>query len=196
MQGELFFKVHRRHVRELNIVPILDMMTTVIFFLLLSTSFLEFTKITVPPSSVSTITDPILPPPLAPKVHLMAQRNSGIRMQLNWGGAAPGSMSKVFSMPADAKAKTPAEFADVQSPEVRKLLDELVRDFHKKFPIERNFQLGMSGPIAYQNLIAAMDGIQSGIQEDPTQVTKDLVNIILVSYRDVDAETAGTGEGP
>lgn len=211
MDSDLFGKPHRRHVQELNIVPILDMMTTVIFFLLLSTSFIEFTKITVPPSATSTITDPVAPPPVTPKMLLM-KKPEGYRLQLSWTGRTAGSLGRAYKVdPANPLDKDPVKAAEMESLALMKLAGEIVSEFGKTFPQEKTFQVGLSGPAPYQNLIGVMDGVQLGVGAlvwNPTTgkytAAENLnkgadspssANIVLISYAEVDAETSKSGEG-
>jgi biopolymer transport protein ExbD len=218
MQADLFQKTHRRHVKELNIVPILDMMTTIIFFLLLSTSFIEFTKITVPPSSTSTITDPIAPPPITPRMILM-KKDLGYRLQLTWTGRNPGALFRTLEVDQvkkkldEKKAQDPQyqlTLEELESQELMKLSSEMVAEFSKNFAEEKTFQVGLGGKVAYQNLVGVMDGIQIGIgalawsdegkiiaviTDKGTQKRVDPANIVLVSYAEVDAETSKSGEG-
>lgn len=213
MHDQLFGKPHRRHVQELNIVPILDMMTTVIFFLLLSTSFIEFTKITVPPSAVSTITDPVAPPPVTPKLILM-KKSEGYRVQLSWTGREAGAIARAYKIEPqtqNAKSSDPVKLAEQESLALMKLAGEIVAEFATKYPTEKTFQVGMSGETPYQNLIGIMDGVQLGVgalvwneatgkYSAPEKLGAIpggpvAANIVLISHAEVDAETSKSGEG-
>jgi biopolymer transport protein ExbD len=218
MEADLFHKTHRRHIKELNIVPILDMMTTVIFFLLLSTSFIEFTKITVPPSATSTITDPIAPPPVTPRIILM-KKDQGYRIQLSWTGRSPGalfrtlentSVKEKYDNNVKENPNNVMSIEEVESQEIMKLTSEIVKEFATTFGSEKTFQLGLSGKVAYQNMVGAMDGVQIGVgaliwaedgklrsakENDEKNTVVPPANIVLVSYHEVDAETSKSGEG-
>jgi len=63
----------KKHVQDLNIVPILDMLTTVIFFLLMSTTFMEYTKLTLPPAASVVATGKNATQPMNPKLLLRGQ---------------------------------------------------------------------------------------------------------------------------
>jgi biopolymer transport protein ExbD len=221
MQADLFHKSHRRHVKELNIVPILDMMTTVIFFLLLSTSFIEFTKITVPPSSTATITDPITPPPVTPRMILM-KKDLGYRLQLTWTGRSPGVLFRTLeNEKIEAAIKQAEELKQATDPkgivvpeelvskEIMRMASEMIKEFKVNFPSENTFQVGLGGKVAYQNLVGVMDGIQIGVgalkwtdegklvsskNEKTPEAVIPAANIVLVSYAEVDAETSKSGE--
>ena len=189
MQDDLYGKAPRRHVKELNIVPILDMMTTVIFFLLLSTSFIEFTKITVPPSSVSTITDPVTPPPLAPRIVVM-KKAGGYRIQLSWSGMKSGALTDTYKPEGN-------ENFDTDAITLLKKTEKLVSTFRTTYPSEKNFQLGLSSQVPYQFLVAVMDGAQMGFSPPPAKdapAKVDPINIVLVSYAEVDSETVKSGD--
>lgn len=187
-----FSKPTRRHTRELNLVPILDMMTTLIIFLLQITSFLEFTKITVPPSATATITDPIRPPPVSPKMFLMRKNaQTPLRVQLVWTGEKPGELHELVS---GEQLKTIEGSAEV----VLKAVKKVTAAFNTQFPGERTMQLGAASNIPYQLLISSMDGVQmaftAAVSKDKTAKISDLANIVLVSYQDVDAEVARSGD--
>ena len=68
MIDEILQKRPKKRMKDLNIVPILDMLTTVIFFLLMSTSFIEYTKLTLPPASTISSANSSAVPPVAPKM--------------------------------------------------------------------------------------------------------------------------------
>lgn len=175
MIDDFFEKPHRRGIRELNLVPIIDMFTTVVFFLLLSTSFLYYTKLTIPPSKVSVITDPVAPPPLAPKILLTGQ-NGKYRMTLHWAGKEPGESSEWIS----------GSNLESSSSEVVSTAKRIVQSFHDKYPAERSLQMGMSSEVPYQLLISTMDG------------ARDLMpDIALISYDEALAFSQGlAGKDP
>ena len=160
MLDEYFSLPKRRHVRELNIVPILDMLTTIIFFLLLSTSFLEYNKVTLPPSGVATITDPVAPPPLRSRLTLLKE-GAEYRMIWSWAGAEAGMKTQKIS-PEGA-------------PEVAHALAALFKAQH---PEERTLQIGMGRELPYQDLIALMDAVRPYFPD-----------VVLYSYQEAEAET-------
>lgn len=149
---DFFQKPERKHIRELNLVPVIDMFTTVIFFLLLSTSFYAFTKLTLPPSKVSVNTDPLTPPPLSTKLVIgdaqSGDKGSLLTVRLSWVGESPGE-----------------ELAQVAESELESKVRELVTRFHEKYPAERTVQLGLSAGVRYQSLISAMDGAREKLPD-------------------------------
>lgn len=146
---------------DLNIVPILDMLVCVIFFLLLTTSFMVLTKQTLPPSSVSTITDPVIPPPVSPKLSLI-ESNQGLKAQLSWSGLHPGKLEEQVAK-------------DDRDALIQKV-GELMQKFAKSYPNEKTLQIGLGAQIEYQNLISVMDAVK--------EVTPDMV---LFDYREAEA---------
>lgn len=166
MIDEYFGKRQPRHILDLNIVPILDMLTTIIFFLLLSTSFMEYTKITIPPAKVSTSSDPVAAPPLAPKIMLVPTAGGKDKLILSWRGATPGELIR------DIQA------ADVtlRRAEILQKSEEITREFSRKYEDkEKSIQLGLGAKVPYQDLISLMDGVR--------EVLPDLV---LISYREAE----------
>jgi len=168
--NDLFPKPHRRRIQELNIVPILDMLTTVIFFLLLSTSFIEFNKLTVPPSRVSTITDPIAPPPMQPKM-ILVRKGDGRRLLMTWAGKTPGERSEIIG-------------PDIVGAALVELSKKVITDFSEKYPGEKSLQLGLGSDVAYQDLVAVMDGAR-----------EHMPDIVLISYQEAEARARGTDSG-
>jgi hypothetical protein len=165
------------------------MMTTVVFFLLLSTSFIEFTKITIPPSKVSTITAPERPPPAQPKLYVMKVKE-GIRLQMNWSGEKPGASFRLHKIdpaappPPVDPAKGPQTPTDIAGPEIQKLAKELADEYHTKFPNEKTLQIGMASTAPYQFLVSTMDGVREAIPD-----------MVIISHAEVDAETKRSGLG-
>jgi biopolymer transport protein ExbD len=177
-----FSRPVRRHTRELSVVPILDMMTTLIVFLLQITSFLEYTKITLPPSSTSIITDPMRPPPLTPKFFLMEGASNGTyKLQLSWSGPTEGYAKRELEAQSDEKLNAQA---------IRQSAASLMEEFWKTYPSESTLQLGLESKLSYQDMISVMDGIQDGFKKNKANGSTTLANLVLTSYVDVDAELA------
>jgi biopolymer transport protein ExbD len=145
---------HRRHIPEPDLVPILDALTSMIFFLLLSATFVEFTKLTLPPSQTSVISNPMAGNPLAPKL-LIAAVNGKIRVTLKWGGDTPGANSKDLER----------ENVGRKSKALESAVRELSKDFVQKFSSEKSIQLGLSEAATYQEMISAMDGLRPQFQD-------------------------------
>lgn len=163
----LFERVKPRTGIDLNVVPIMDMLICVIFFLLLSTTFMGYTKLQVPPSSVTTITDPVRPEPLSPK--MMAYIFDGqLQIRLEWKGQSPGSKTiPIAARDLVGRAK-----------KVQDRTAEMIREFKRVYPSETTLQMALSAEIPYQILISMMDGARLLLPD-----------VVLYSYTEVDART-------
>lgn len=163
MLDDFFERPRQRKLRDLNIVPILDMFTVIIFFLLLSASFVQFTKLTVPPSATVTTTDAGRALPKTPKLFVGTSSSGQMNLLLQWSGEQPGEL----------KASANAETLFVES-------RKLVEAFLEKHPGESTLQLGLSSRIPYQSLIRVMDGARERMPD-----------IILLSHRETEARMGG-----
>lgn len=168
---DLFARPERKQIKELNLVPVIDMFTTVIFFLILSTSFFSFTKLTLPPSKVSVNTDPLTPPPLSTRL-VIGKESGNYRYLLSWVGEAPGR---------DAGS---AAGVDLEAG-VREMLGR----FKQKFPNEKTVQLGLAPGVEYQALIRAMDGARENLP-DVVLISPDEASNVLA----IPATDAGGGQ--
>lgn len=161
-----FAELHRRHNPEPELVPILDALTCIIFFLMYTTTFMELTSVILPPSAVSVIskadqsTDGV---PVAPKLYVDIQDHSLV-LKLRWSGKSPGSVVKKIDR------SKPEQY----SKDLERTVNELVADFAKKFPNEKSLQVGIAERGTYQELISVMDGI-----------TKSVPDVVLISPDDV-----------
>lgn len=158
-------ELHRRHTPEPELVPILDALTCIIFFLMYTTTFMELTSITLPPSAVSLVknNEKNQTVPLTPKIYVQIQNNDAM-VVVRWMGKTPGSEKKKIARVAPEK----------YSLALKEAAESLVAKFKKKFPTENSIQLGMSDKSTYQELISVMDG-----------VAKEIPDIVLVSPEDV-----------
>ena len=162
---DLFTKPERKSVRELNLVPVIDMFTTVIFFLILSTSFFGFTKLTLPPSKVSVNTDPLVPPPLSTKL-FVGQGTPELRLLLTWVGESPGQSEAT---------STPDKIEDA--------VGRLVAKFKERYPNEETVQLGLMPGVSYQAMISTMDGVRA-----------KLPDVVLISPEEAATRLAAMGK--
>ncbi|MFZ9594974.1 MAG: ExbD/TolR family protein [Bdellovibrionia bacterium] len=156
MMDEILLGRRRKHTPDLNIVPILDMLTTVIFFLLISTSFVEYTKLTLPPSStvVEQQTEAEKNPPLSPKLLIRRQSQGFYSSELTWMGAHPSRLQ-----------------VEMSESELREKVGKQLQDFAQHFPEEKTLQIGLDPGIPYQVLIQVMDA-----------TGPYLPNSVLISY--------------
>ena len=182
---------------SLNIVPVLDMMTLIIFFLASTAVFLEMTKQTVPPSATKTITAPERPPPLAPRLTVFNE-DKQYRIIMRWSGETSGQIEKLVPKVAPEVAGAAPVSPEVKEKNIEtdreanlKAGLEIMNEFFVKFPTERTFQVAMSANTGYQHMISMMDAIQLGVhnyEQQSKAVTPQPANIVLVSYAEVDAE--------
>lgn len=171
MTDDLFERPHRKHIKELNLVPVIDMFTTVLFFLILSTSFFAYTKLTVPPAQVDTITKPLPKPPLSPRLLLGSSKGGAtVRLVLTWEGSEPGETEETVES-QDSKTAPEA---------IRKKANSMLETFLKKNPDEKSIRLSMTPNTSYQYLISVMDGVRDRIAD-----------VVLTSYEEADAKFGG-----
>lgn len=165
---DMFSREHRRNQIDLNIVPIMDMLICVIFFLLLSTTFMGFTNLQVPPSAVTTISDPGKTEPLAPKMMAFI-RDNALQIRLEWRGPKPGAQTAMVA----------PKLLEGRALTVQDETRNMVKKFKEQYPNENTLQMSLSAEIPYQILIAMMDGAR-----------EQLPDVILYSYSEVDARTS------
>ena len=161
MIDQIFQKKPKKPTRDLNIVPILSMLTTVIFFLLMSTSFIEYTKLTLPPSqSVAAPLGAEAVKSLAPILYVRpvgTPVGTKIELHLTWQGKDPGH-----------------DLIESEPEMVLSQAEVLFRKFNSQFPLEKTLQISLEKSIKYQTLISIMEA------------TKNLIpDIVLLSYREV-----------
>ena len=162
----------RSNHHEIPLAPILDLLVIVVFFLVLSVGFVEFTKQTLPPASVSTVNDPATPPPLAPKFLITADAKN-LNLLLTWQGTTAGSSEDHLTL---EEAATPKK--------IMQKIGEMASQFKANHPEEKSIQLGLANTLTYQTMVAAMDGLQ-----------QHLPDVILMSYTDVNGLTSTTVKG-
>ncbi|MCM2323815.1 MAG: biopolymer transporter ExbD [Oligoflexia bacterium] len=174
MIEQIFQKRPKRHIKDLNIVPILDMLTTVIFFLLMSTSFIEYTKLTVPPSQVSVSSSPVKDPPVTPKM-LLAGSEANLKVLLTWGGRKAGEAIELINEPDPA----------LRREALLKATQKLSQNFILAHPDEKTLQLALTSKLPYQDLISMMDGVR-----------ESLPDIVLISPAEAEARNRFSNGGP
>lgn len=168
MIDQIFGQRQKKHTQHINIVPILDMLTTIIFFLLMSTSFIEYTKLTIPPSSTVSVAASSGTPPLTPKMFI-SKKEGGFEILLRWAGAQPGEKRvKIdFTSAVEVREKIISES--------KKTID----DFSDKYPAQKSIQLAAPRDVKYQTIISLMDGVR-----------EKMPDIILVAYSEAEARLA------
>ena len=150
----------KKHVQDLNIVPILDMLTTVIFFLLMSTTFIEYTKLTLPPQGTATATGPSSTRPLVPKLILRKGIPGEYVSTLAWAGEKPGQ--------TEVKAS---------EAELRGLIEAQIKKFSQIYPSEKTLQVSLEHSIHYQALVNVMDAARDSLPDT-----------VLISYTEADSK--------
>jgi len=168
----LLEKKYRVDHREIPLAPILDLLVIVIFFLVLSVSFVEYTKQTLPPASVTSLSDPNALPPLSPRLALVVDGKM-LKLWIVWFGEKPGSLNEKLSI-EDASA----------SKAVLEKVSTLAKQFHDLYPGEKSIQLGLSGQLPYQIMVAAMDGVQPYIPD-----------VVLISSLDAEGIASAAAAG-
>lgn len=154
----------RRETPEPDLVPIVDCLVSVIFFLLFSTTFIELTKITVPPAAISNASSTDNKLPLTPKFYVDVN-GSSINLLLTWSGNSPGSIKGTVPR---LDSKTPS---DALENKVKQMSEE----FQKQHSTEKSIQIALSAEANYQELITVMDGLRKVI-EDIVLMSPDEVN--------------------
>ncbi len=160
-----FAEIHRRHNPEPELVPILDALTCIIFFLMYTTTFMELTSLTLPPSAVSVISkvDPVVGVPVSPKMYVDIKEQTLI-VKLKWAGTKPGNVSKTIERPLPER----------YSKDLEATVASMVAEFAGKFPGEKSLQIAINERGTYQELVSIMDGI-----------TKSVPDVVLLSPDDV-----------
>jgi len=158
----MFSRRKSRHILDLNIVPILDMFISVIFFLLLSTSFIALTKNTLPPSSTVTVSGADQKAPISPK--LILKRSGGnLQLKISWQGERPGN--NIVTLEPSAVEHDPGLL-------IEKAHGMLMK-FKEQFPEEKTLRIGLSAEMEYQKLVSLMDA------------ARDLIpDAVLISYEE------------
>lgn len=150
---------------DLNIVPILDMFISIIFFLLLSTSMIGLTKHVLPPSATKAITsETSTAPPMNTKIFIIGTQGK-FNAILKWEGAVPGTEKIILDTQNLDKPK--------------KVVDDIKKtivEFKKKYPQEKTIQIAMKSEVSYQMLISVMDGVR-----------ESLPDVVLTSYESAES---------
>ncbi len=160
----------------LNLIPIVDMLTTIIFFLLMSTTFYNYTKHTLPPSATAVSeAKPDQKPPLDLKVLAYFQGGNNLRVVYKWAGESPAELKEDF---------------ELKKPYSRKGIDQLVGGLFKlnekmKKTIrsdDKTIRMSMARNVPYQALISIMDSVK-----------KDFPDIVLSESSDAENYQASSG---
>lgn len=149
------FEEHiRKETPEPDLVPIVDCLVSVIFFLLFSTTFIELTKLTVPPAAISNATTSDNKLPLTPKFYVDVS-GSSLSLLLTWAGNSPGSL----------KGNIPRVDSKSPSEALQNKVKEMAEEFIKGHSTEKSIQVALSSEANYQELITVMDGLRKTIED-------------------------------
>lgn len=151
------------HIPEPDLVPILDGLVSVIFFLLLSISFIGLTKVTVPPSSSTVVSSENAKIPLSPKLTAKIL-DEKIRMDLDWIGPKP---DRLF-------IETDRIERNLVNKEYIEKVRQMVKEFKLRYPAENTLQLALDRDLSYQEMISIMDGARESMGD-----------LVLNSYEEV-----------
>jgi len=168
MFDDVFERPHRRKIDELNVVPILDMLMSVIFFLLLSTTLVGYTKLEIPPAKISQETESSSIP-LTPKL-IIQEKNKSYEFKLKWTGQNPSQLVEILKKEDSLIEK---EFEK----KIRTVAAKIATDFLAIYPEEKTLQVGLAEKVHYQILISVMDGLKSKVKD-----------VVLFSYADIKGE--------
>ena len=149
-------KPKRKHIKEIPLAPILDLLVVVIFFLILSASFVELRQNIIPPSSSSVISTAVMDSnsiPLNPKLLIMSKKGT-VSLLLKWQGSRPGQILK--------KIKISHTNYDE---ELKNSTQEIVKEFKKNYPNQNQIQLGWHGDMIYQSVLTTVDGVVLEIKD-------------------------------
>lgn len=144
----------RRETPEPDLVPIVDCLVSVIFFLLFSTTFIELTKLTVPPAAISNAKTTDNKLPLTPKFYVDV-KGSMVELLLTWGGNRPGSIKGSVQR---LDSKSPSETLENK-------VKQMSEEFIKEHSTEKSIQIALSAEANYQELITVMDGMRKVIED-------------------------------
>jgi biopolymer transport protein ExbD len=161
-----FYVVEKKHkgLGELNIVPIMDMFISIIFFLLLSTSMMSYTKHVLPPSATKAVTESTETTiPMNAKIYIV-KKDQVYSAIFKWEGSIPGS--KKIELKDDFMVKPEHLIDDVK---------KVVGEFKKQYPQERTIQITMQSELPYQIMISVMDAVRALLPD-----------IVLTSYKNTD----------
>lgn len=153
---------------HVDLVPILDALTVVIFFLVLSVSFSEYVKLTVPPTQI-TDSPPSTnesTPPISPKL-IVKEVGSLIHVGILWSGKTPGSFSEKI-----------VKSSNLNSDQIYLTVESLTKKFKEKFPNENELQIGLTADLKFKQFITVTDAAK-----------KSFKDIVMMSYEDAERET-------
>ncbi|HVJ65919.1 MAG TPA: biopolymer transporter ExbD [Bdellovibrionota bacterium] len=139
--------------KSLNLMPIVDMITTIIFFLLLSSSFVQFTKQTLPPTAVSTSSVEKHPPALNLRLSGELSSPNVYKVRLSWRGASPSQVTKAFTFALPLDQASAAQLAQ----DLQTTVDGVAKTIGTS---EKTVKISLRRNTPYQILITTMDAVK------------------------------------
>jgi biopolymer transport protein ExbD len=151
-----FEKKKHRHVKEIPLAPVLDLLTVVVFFLVLSSTFEVYKKNILPPAQVSKTESSNIDKdktdiPVNPKI-LIVLENGDLNIRLKWFGKKPGVIEKLGVIRSDDQR---------YNIKLKESIEGLLNQFLAEYPQETAIQLGFSRQVYYQEVLSAYDGVLS-----------------------------------
>lgn len=157
-------KIRRREHPEINLTPILDMLVSIIFFLLIFCVFSEYSQVSLPAIqevSGNTSQEPLL----APKVLVRSAPSGQVKLDLIWAGEHPGYQTKTVAA---------SEFNSAQA--WTRILKSFTASFAQQYPKQKSIEVGLEGAFSYQHLVFVIDSLAEQFPDvaliDPKKVSK------------------------
>ena len=149
------FDVPSQQVKGLNLIPIVDMLTTIIFFLQMTVTFYSYSKHTLPPSAMSAASaaDAAKAPPLNLRAITKQIGADRYRLVMAWQGANPSSLSYDFDLASTtSKEALRGVIAGIKA-KASEIKDGVGRG-------ENTLRITLDKQIPLQILVTIMDGVK------------------------------------
>ena len=150
---------------RIDLVPILDALVVVIFFLVLSISFTELTKLTLPPTQMADgppLDTQKTSPSFKPKL-LASFKKGQIDLVLTWEDKKSQFLEDSLSRVAGHSAQ------------LEKTVALLVEKFKKKYPSEKTLQVSATKEATFQEFVTLIDGAKLQFED-----------IVMSSYKEAE----------
>ena len=136
--------------------------------MVLSVSFSEYVKLTIPPTQITESPPSTLEntPPVSPKL-IVKEMGHLIYIGLLWTGKTPGSFTEKL-------VKSP----DLDQDKIYLTVESLTKKFKEKFPNENELQVGLTAQLKFKQFITVTDAAK-----------KNFKDVVMMSYEDAERET-------
>lgn len=131
---------------RIDLVPILDALVVVIFFLVLSISFTELTKVTMPP--VQVVENPQKSESSAPAVKailLASFENGRINLIIKWNNESSSYLQETLDRATSSAGS------------LEKAVAVLAEKFKLKYPNEKTLQVSATKDASFQEFVTLID---------------------------------------